>query len=208
MSHTQANVILGKQRGLGACDSFLLLAWTPMVCSPVFSLGHRAHGLQEGASHSCLPGDAFPGGLTSSPRSMQPWQHGPWLCGLYTQAPGGLKLTAAWGQAKLPGWGLRLLSRSLQAPKNCTLNWSRNSWPWLLSWSCWGDGIWDRSPPFSQIRSTWIEHLSFFTIICLMSLAFVVTGSQPSIFFVRLHDQIISHFKKTTENQLGKNPST
>ena len=41
-------------------------------------------------------------------------------------------------QAKLPGQVLRPLSSCLQAPKDCTLQWSRDSGHWILSWPCWG----------------------------------------------------------------------
>ena len=61
-------------------------------------------------------------------------------------------------QAKLCGWGLWPFSSHLQAPEDCTFNWSRISWHWLLSWSCWEDGLWDRSLPFSQVKTSFLTH--------------------------------------------------
>ena len=55
-------------------------------------------------------------------------------------------------QTKVPG----PLSSHLQAPRDCTLNWSRNSGHWLLSWSCWGDGLWEKCLPLSQT----VQHLN------------------------------------------------
>ena len=65
------------------------------------------------------------------------------------------KMNSNLEQAKLPGWGLWQLSSHLWAPKDCALNWSRNSGHCLLSWFGWGEGLWDGSLPFPQI----VQHL-------------------------------------------------
>ena len=66
------------------------------------------------------------------------------------------KMNTSQEQTKLPGWGLGLFSSCLQSPRDGTLKWSRKSGHWLLSWSCQGDGFWDRSSPFSQV----VQHLT------------------------------------------------
>ena len=151
------------------------MTWAHMVCSPVLSMGHRT-------TRTTRP-MASRGSLSLSPTW---WCTPRCVCILsqeyaatwpmtvlapHTDSCGEHEMNNSQEQAKLPGWGLRVLSNSLQAPEDCILNWSRNSGHWLVSWSCWGwldffDGRkrrWtsNRARHSPRSGSTWIKPLSF-----------------------------------------------
>ena len=96
-------------------------------------------------SHTLSPGSTWPWG----PSSLVAHGHVSSTHRLQEGAWNGLQ----WEWAKQPGWGPRLFSCHLWAPKDWNLIWSRNSGLWFLSWTCWG-----HSRTFSMVRQRDLGH--------------------------------------------------
>lgn len=154
-----------------------LVTYTGMAHWPILSMGmwpglssYMAHGLQEWVSLTLFPTCQ---GIWGAHDLAALQLHCTWPHGLHTQSPGRrLKWTAARNK-----WSTQMSASCLQVSNDCALKWNRSSGHRLLYWFCRRHELCNRSLPFSQMTQDLNKPLSFYFSICLMSWAFVATGS-------------------------------
>ena len=207
LPHTQTDIIPGEQRSL-PCELWRVLTRCTSLFSPWASWREPLSLLLIWwCSHPCVHMFSCPGACHMAMAMWAPH------VGSRREA----EVVSQQEQSYLLGWGLQPLTSCPQVLKDCTLKWSRNSGHWLclgLAEESWtlsmaerGDGLWDRSPPFSQV----VLHLkktkrTLFFAPTSASWVWLLWSRQPNLLFcsvtVKGEEKVINYvFRSSGELQ-------